>query len=511
MSLVKSTSIVSLMTLLSRVMGLARDHILARYFPPGVEMDAFLVAFRIPNFMRRLFAEGSFAQAFVPVLTEYRAQKTAGDVKEFVDRVAGTLALILLVIVLIGELASPWIALAFGTDRELTSDLMRATLPYILFISLVSFASGILNTYGKFAAPAFSTVYLNLVFIVAALFVAPHMERPIYALGWAVFAGGIVQLLFLLPALWRLGLLPSLRPDLKHPGVRKILNLMLPAVFGSSVAQINLLFDSVIASFLVTGSVSWLYFADRLMEFPMGVFGVALGTVILPSLSKIHANEDPAKFSHILDWGMRWVVLVSFPAMLGLFLLGGPLVSTIFQYDRFTDHDVTMSMLSLLALAAGLPAFILVKVLAPAFYARQDTKTPVKIGITAMIVNMGMNVLIVVPMVLTDFKAPHMGLSIATASTAYLNAGMLFRILLRDKVYVPMPGWWRFLGSCLVALVVMGVALYFYVPELAAWSHARFWTRVEWVSIAVVGGAALYFSVLWMLGIRKQDLVAPTF
>ena len=511
MSILKSASIVSAMTLISRMLGLIRDHVLARYFPPGPEMDAFLVAFKIPNFMRRLFAEGSFAQAFVPVLSEYRTQKSPLEAKDLVDRAAGTLALILFLVVIVGEVTSPWVALAFGTERELTSELIRSTFPYILFISLVSFASSVLNAYGKFAAPAFSPVYLNLVLIITALWVAPHFAQPIYTLGWAVFAAGVVQLLFLLPALYRLGMVPCLRPDLKHPGVRKILKLMMPAVFGSSVAQVNLLFDSVIASFLAAGSVSWLYFSDRLLEFPLGIFGVALGTVILPSLSKIHAAQDPEKFSHMLDWGMRWVVLVSFPAMVGLLLLAGPLVVSVFQYDRFSSHDVEMSRLALVALATGLPAFILIKVLAPGYFARQDTKTPVKIGITAMIVNMGFNVLIVTPMVLLDFSAPHIGLSIATAASAYLNAGMLFRILRRDKIFVPMPGWWRFMLNCLVALLAMATALYFYVPDLNDWIQAKFWVRATWLALSVLGGACVYFAVLLLMGVRRRDLLTPNF
>ncbi|MFP5507053.1 MAG: murein biosynthesis integral membrane protein MurJ, partial [Gammaproteobacteria bacterium] len=404
--MIRDTAVVSAMTLLSRILGLARDLVFARLFGAGTGMDAFLVAFKIPNFMRRLFAEGAFSLAFVPVLGEYRTRRDQAEVRGLIARVAGTLAGILLIVSLVGILASPAVVGLFAPGFlkspekfELTVQMLRVTFSYILFISLVAFASGILNTYGRFALPAFAPVLLNIVLIAAAWWGAPFFEVPVMALAWAVALGGVLQLLIMFPALRRLGLLVRPRWGWKDSGVQRILKLMGPAILGSSVAQINLLLDTIIASFLVTGSVSWLYYSDRMVEFPLGVFGIALSTVILPSLSRTHASADPVKFQYILDRALRWVVLLGTPAALGLLLLSGPIMVALFQYEQFGAHDARMAALSLMALALGLPAFILVKVLAPAFYARQDTRTPVRIAVTAMVANMGLNLLFVLPMV----------------------------------------------------------------------------------------------------------------
>jgi putative peptidoglycan lipid II flippase len=418
------------MTLVSRVMGLIRDMVFARF---GVDagMDAFFVAFKIPNFMRRLFAEGAFSQAFVPVLSEYKTRREQAEVKALVDHVAGTLGGLLALVVLVAILLSPLVVVIFApgfwsdpVKFDLTAQMLRFTFPYLLFMALVAFAAGILNSYGRFAAAAFTPVWLNIVLIAAALLVAPTVDEPMLALSWGVLAAGFVQLLWLLPALARIRLLPRPRWGWRDTGVRRILRLMVPGIIGSSVSQINLLLDTLLASFLVTGSVSWLYYADRLVEFPLGVFGIALATVILPVLSRAYAGQSPERFSRVLDVSLRWVLLLGVPAAVGLVVLARAALSTLFEYGDFAPQDVTMAGLALVAYALGLPGFMLVKVLAPAFYARQDTRTPVKVAIRAMISNMLMNIVFVVPLVLLNVPGAHAGLALATALAAYVNAGL---------------------------------------------------------------------------------------
>ncbi len=505
--LIRNTLVVSAMTLLSRILGFTRDLILARVFGAGGEMDAFFVAFKIPNFLRRLFAEGAFSLAFVPVLGEYRAQREQDEVRELVRRVAGTLAGILSLVSLVGVFASPLIVMLFApgfidepAKFDLTAQMLRITFSYILFISLVAFASGILNTYGKFALPAFAPVLLNVVMISAAWWATPYFDLPVMALAWAVAVAGVVQLLVMFPALRRMNLLDWPRWGWRHEGVQRILKLMGPAILGSSVAQINLLLDTIIASFLVTGSVSWLYYSDRMVEFPLGVFGIALSTVILPSLSRSHATADPVRFQSLLDQSLRWVMLLGVPAALGLFLLSGPIMVALFQYDEFAAHDARMAALSLMAMTLGLPAFILIKVLAPAFYARQDTRTPVRIAIIAMISNMGLNLLFVLPMLYFQIEGPHAGLALATTVSAWLNAWLLYRHLRATGVYAPQPGWGRVLLRVLFGSLVMTALLWFGVKDFDVWvergSTERLLRLALWIGIAGV----TYLGTLQLLG-----------
>ena len=513
--LVKGTATVGGMTLISRVLGLVRDMVFARF---GVDagMDAFFVAFKIPNFMRRLFAEGAFSQAFVPVLTDYRSRGDHAEVRLLVERVAGTLAGLMGLLVLAAVLASPALVLVFAPGFwvdplkfELTAYMLRFTFPYLLFMALVAFAAGILNSYGRFGAAAFTPVWLNVVLIAMALLVAPRLDQPMVALAWGVLVAGLVQLLFLLPALARLRLVPRPRWGLGDPGVSRILKLMLPGIVGSSVAQINLLFDTLLASFLVTGSVSWLYYADRLVEFPLGVFAIALATVILPALSKAHTQGASQQFSHTLDSGMRWVLLIGVPASAGLMALAGPVLSTLFQYDDFSQRDVDMAALALSSYAFGLPAFMLVKVLAPAFYARQDARTPVKVAVRAMAANMVLNVLIVVPLVLFEIPGAHAGLALATALAGYLNAGLLFRYLRAEAVYRPAPGWPRLLLQMLFAVAVMLVVVIWAMPDGPAWMGLSGSQRVRWTGLLVVLGAAAYLASLRLAGLRLSVLRTP--
>lgn len=501
------------MTLLSRVFGLLRDITLAILFGASGGTDAFLVAFKIPNFMRRLFGEGAFSLAFVPVFSEYKEKRSRKELQDLINHVAGKLGGILLLITIIGSLAAPalvWLfAPGFHNDParfELTADMLRITFSYLFFIALVAFAGGILNSFNRFSVPAFTPVLLNLCMIAAAIWLSPLLDEPLMALAWGVALAGLLQFLFQLPFLKQLGLIP--RPQFKrhHDGVTKILKLMLPAIFGSSVAQINLLLDTVIASFLMVGSVTWLYYSDRLLEFPLGIFGIAIATVILPALSRQHACDSGDEFNRTLNWASRLVFIIAIPACIGLFMLAGPILASLFQYGKFSASDTYLASLSLMAYMAGLPAMILVKILAPGFYARQDTKTPVRIGIIAMVSNMALNILFVVPLVMFNYEAPHAGLALATTCSAYLNAFMLYRGLRKIDVFQPVAGWARLLAQITVAGGAMALVIFLVTPELSQWTH---WVMLERIShIAGIIGLAMlvYFVTLMLAGLRPAQL-----
>jgi putative peptidoglycan lipid II flippase len=517
-NLLKNTAVVGGMTLISRILGLLRDMVLARWFGADAAMDAFFVAFKIPNFLRRLFAEGAFSQAFVPIISEYREQRSREAVQALVNRVAGTLGGILLTLSVIGVLASPVLVAIFApgfyyrdpVQFDLAAQMLRMTFPYLLFVSLVAFAAGILNTYGRFAAASFVPVWLNVVLIGAAVLVSPALEQPEFALAGAVFVAGVVQVLFLLPSLQRLALLPRPSWGLRDPGVRRIMKLMLPGILGSSVAQINLLFDTLIASFLVAGSVSWLYYSDRLVEFPLGVFAIALSTVILPSLSRSHANDSAEEFSHTVDWGLRLVLLVGIPSAVGLFLLARPMIATLFHYGDFSTTDVTMAGLSLMAYAAGLPGFMLIKVLAPAFYSRKDPRTPVRIAVIALLTNMTLNLVFVVPMVLLDIPAPHAGLAFATSLAAWVNAGLLLRTLKKRQIYRPDTGWQRLFMQLGLAAMALAVLLVWAVPGITAWLQWSAGLRVASLALWVLAGAGVYLFSLRLSGVDLVHLWQQT-
>ena len=513
--LLKNTAIVGSMTLVSRMLGLVRDIVLARWFGANANMDAFFVAFKIPNFLRRLFAEGAFSQAFVPIISEYREQRDHASVQQLVNRVGGTLLGVLSLLCVIGVLASPVLVTLFApgflyrdpAQFELAALMLRMTFPYILFVSLVAFAAGILNTYGRFAAASFVSVWLNVVLIGAAILVSPYLAQPELALAGGVFVAGVVQVLFLLPSLKRVGLFPKPVWGRQDEGVRRIMKLMLPGIVGSSVAQINLLFDTLIASFLVAGSVSWLYYSDRLVEFPLGVFAIALSTVILPSLSRSHANDSVDEFSHTVDWGLRMVLLVGIPSAVGLLLLARPMLVTLFNYGDFGAADVDMAGLSLMAYAVGLPAFMLIKVLAPAFYSRKDTTTPVRIAVVALITNMVLNLLFVVPMVMLELPGPHAGLALATSLAAWVNAGLLFHWLKKKRVYRPESGWSRFFLQTAFAAIVLGSVLAVGMSPLQDWLEWSVWSRVTGLLLWVAAGAGSYFIALLLSGLKFKTLL----
>lgn len=520
----------SSMTMVSRVFGLIRDQVITTYFGASAATDAFWVAFRIPNFMRRLFAEGSFSTAFVPVFTEVKETRSHAELKALMANVSGTLGAILLVITALGLLFTPQLATLFSAGDGatgalkfgLTVDLLRLTFPFILFVSLTALAGGALNSFHRFGMPALTPVIFNLCMIAAALWLAPRLQTPILALGWAVLAAGVLQLLFQLPVLAKLDLLTLPRWGWSHPDVRKVIRLMVPTLFGSSVAQLNLLLDTLIAAHLVTGSQTWLSLADRFLELPLGVFGVALGTVILPSLARHHVSTDRASFSRTFDWGLRTTLLIAIPASLGLMLLSQALVATLFQYGEFTPSDTRMTAMSVFGLSFGLPAFALLKVVLPAFYARQDTRTPVRAGVASLVANMLFNFAILAVLyslwatpdqqahgfraTLASTPGYHLALGLASAVASYLNLALLWRWLKRDGVYQPQPGWGSFalrVGlACAAMAAVVGVGLY----VLPAFTAASLQARVVNLLLLVGVGAAVYGGALVMFGFRPRDL-----
>lgn len=512
--LLKSTGSTGFGTLLSRITGLVRDALLAQSLGAGIISDAFYVAFKIPNFMRRLFAEGAFSQSFVPVISEYRANRDQAAVRELVSGVAGTLGAVLLVFSILGVIAAPVMVLlfAFGwifndsPSFDHAVGMLRWTFPYVFFVSIVSLLSGVLNSYGRFFVPAFTQVIMNLVLIGAAVWFAQGSDNPGMVLAMAVFIAGVSQVLFLLPAVARLGLLswPRWRPRLE--GVRKIARLMVPGIIGSSAAQISLLLNTQIATLLATGTVTWLYMADRLMEFPLGVFSIALATVILPSLSANHAAKSTAQFSATLDWAMRLVVVLVTPAAVGMLCFAGPMIALLLGYDEFDIEDVRRTSYALMAYSWGVVAFSLVKVLVPGYYARQDTKRPVRIAVIALAVATGLNITVALPAAWLGFEQPHVLIATATSVGGLVNTVMLWRGLTGDGVLVLSPGWRPLLLRVLGANVVMGALLVYLAGDTARWMTMDFFERLWRGGGAIVLGAALYFATLFLLGMRQRHL-----
>ncbi|WP_269791191.1 murein biosynthesis integral membrane protein MurJ [Stenotrophomonas sp. Iso1] len=523
----------SSMTMISRVLGLVRDQVITTTFGSNATTDAFWVAFRVPNFLRRLFAEGSFATAFVPVFTEVKETRPHADLRELMARISGTLGGVLLLVTALALIFAPQLASLFASapaadpaKQGLLIDLFRLTFPFLLFVSLTALAGGALNSFQKFAMPALTPVILNLCMIAGALWLAPRLggtpEKQILALGWAVLAAGLLQLLFQLPALKGINLLTLPRWGWNHPDVRKVLTLMVPTLFGSSVAQINLLLDTVIAAHLTDGSQSWLSLADRFLELPLGVFGVALGTVILPALARHHVKTDGEGFSNALDWGLRTTLLIAVPAMLGLLLLAEPLIATLFQYKRFTAFDTQMTALAVYGLSFGLPAFALLKVLLPAFYSRQDTRTPVRAGLVALVANMVFNFALLAvlyhAMVPETLKAQgvmvalskqpglHLALGIASALSSYLNLGLLWYWLGKTGVYQRRPGWGAYMVRLMLACVAMVAVLAALLYWLPGFTGMDKWHRIGSLALLVGSGGLTYLLAMVAMGFRPREL-----
>ncbi len=508
-SLLKSTFAFSFMTVISRITGLLRDIAFAYYIGATAGFDVFNIAYRIPNFLRGLFGEGAFSQAFVPVLSEYREKRSEAEVKLFLNHIAGLMILVLSILTVVAILVTPYLVYVFAPGfihdpnrLELTAVMLRITFPYILFISLTAYVSGILNAYGKFGIPAFAPNLLNLALIGAAIFLAPYFAEPAAALAWGIFVGGIAQLIFQLPFLYKLNLMP--RPNILwgDTGVGRVLKLMLPAMFGVSVAQISFLVDNLLASFLQVGSVSWLYFSSRLALFPLGVFGVAIATVVLPYLSRKYAAKSQEEFSRALDWALRFVLIIAIPAVIGIVMLAGPIVATLFQFHggQLREFDVLMVRRSLWGFTLGIPAFMLVKVFASGFYSRQNIKTPVKMAVIAMLSNIVLAVILVFPL-------KHAGLALATSLTSSLNAGLLFWTIRRDNHYQPGNGWVIFWLRLIFANVTLALFLWLTAADLAVWfgwsSHVRVWH----LATSCVGAVLVYFACLWVSGMKVREFI----
>jgi putative peptidoglycan lipid II flippase len=510
--MIRSGALVGSMTMISRLLGFLRDIVLARVFGAGPVFDAFILAFRLPNLLRRLFAEGSFSMAFVPVLNEYKERHGHAELKQLVDRVAGTLIAVLLVVTALGIWLAPQIVALVapgfarqGGDPALAADLLRITFPYIFFISLTALAGGILNSWRQFAVPAVTPVLLNVSLIGAAWLFSDRFERPVEALAWGVMLAGVLQLGLQLPFLFRLGLLPRPRWGAAHAGVRRIMALMVPTLFGASVAQLNVLVDTFIASFLVAGSISWLYYADRMLEFPLGVFAIALATVILPGLSSLAAKDDRAGFSRDVDRALRLSVLIGLPAALGLFLLAEPIMLTLFQRGAFSVLDASMAAWALSAYALGLPAYIGVKILAPAFFARQDPRTPVRAALWALLVNFLLN-LALVWLILRYFEfGAHIGLAAASSFAACVNAGLLYWHLRRDGWYWPASGWAPLLLRVSLALMVMLMVVQLVQGQFCDWPGYVLWQRIAVLLGLIASGGVGYFAALLALGWRPSQ------
>lgn len=515
--LLKSGLLVSILTLVSRVLGLVRDVVIANLLGAGVAADVFLFANRIPNFLRRLFAEGAFSQAFVPVFAEYQKQHDIDKTREFIAKVSGTLGGLVTLVTLIAMIGSPVIAALFGTGWFLdwlddgtnaekftqASLLLKITFPYLWFVTFVALSGAILNTIGRFGVMAFSPVLLNVAMISAALFIAPHLSNPDIGLAIGVFLGGLLQFLFQIPFLKQAGFLVRPRWAWNDPHVIKIRTLMIPALFGVSVSQINLLLDTFIASFLMTGSISWLYYSDRLLEFPLGLFGIAISTVILPALSHHHASrtaieqQGEIKFRQTMDWGIRMVLVLGFPAMGGIAVLAQPMLLVLFMRGNFALTDVQAASYSLWAFNSGLLSYMLIKILANGYYARQDTKTPVRYGIIAMVSNMFFNLLAI--------PFSYVGLAIASAMSATLNAYLLYRGLHQQDIYRFSAKSMLFLTKVLLSTIVMIITLYYFNPPLMQWDIMPFGSKISWLAVLILIAIIVYFSVLFLLGIRKKD------
>lgn len=511
MALWRSTVIVSAMTMLSRVLGLVRDVVLLNVFGAGKDFDTFVVAFRIPNFFRRLFAEGAFSQAFIPVLTEYKTSRTHAEVQILISRVFGCLATFMTTLTMIAIIAAPVIMYIYApgfhgdeTKFALATDMFRLTIPYLLFMSLTAFASSILNSYGSFSTPAFAPVLLNITMIAGALWLTPFMAEPIMALGWAVVIAGILQLAIQIPELWRKNLLIPPKVDFKHEGVDRIMKLMLPALFGVSVTQINLLLNTVWASFMQDGSVSWLYSAERMTELPLGLIGVAIGTVILPSLSTQHTEKNPEKFRGMMDWAAKVIVLVGLPASIALFMLSTPIIQALFERGQFTFEDTQMTALALQCMSGGVIAFMLIKVFAPGFYAQQDTRTPVRVGLMAVAANAILNVIFIGFFKLIHWEAEHMALALASTGSAMVNAGLLYFYLHQRNIFRFGAHWKKIFMQFMFANVVMIAALAYAL----SWYNGDVsqWMRVLEVLILCAVGVVAYLAALVAAGFRPRHI-----
>ena len=496
------------MTFISRIFGFIRDIVIARFFGASIYTDAFFVAFRIPNLLRRLFAEGAFSQAFVPILSEYKSTRTKQETQLLVNRVATMLSVVLIFVSFAAIVFAPLIiyvtAPGFSGDAtkfDITVSMFRICVPYILFISLTALAGGVLNIWGKFASPAVSPALLNLSLIVFAIWVSPTFEVPIIALSWGVVFGGSLQLAFQIPFLYKIGMIPRFSWAPRDLGVVRILKLMAPALLGVSVAQISLLINTIVASFLITGSISWLYYADRLMELPVGLLGAALSTTLLPRLSKDFADQNEINYGKSLDSAIRVAIVLGAPCALALVYLAVPLIATLFMYGQFDSQDLHNTGRALCFYGFGVIALVMVRVLTSAFFGRQNTKTPVKIAIMTLFFTQVMNLIFV-------WSLGHAGLALAIALAAWFNVIMLTLSLRKTKIVFPVKSWHPLLSKIVIALIVMIVVFYLLNPSEGFWVNSHMIDRVIRLSSIVFCGGASYLGTLWLMGLRVSDFGA---
>ncbi|BGI50835.1 MAG: murein biosynthesis integral membrane protein MurJ [Arsenophonus endosymbiont of Ceratovacuna japonica] len=505
MNLLKSLVSISFITMFSRILGFIRDLIIASFFGIGAETDSFFIAFRLPNLLRRIFAEGAFSQAFIPILVEYKNNKCDRDTRIFISYISGLLILILTIITLIGILVAPWIiyiiapGFIYASDNiNLTFYLLRITFPYILFISLASLSSAILNLWNYFFIPAFTPTLLNISMIISVLLLSQYCQPSIIALAWGVFIGGILQLLYQLPFLYKIGMLVLPVISFYNKGIYKVIKLIIPALIGVSVSQISLIINTIFSSFLQSGSVSWMYYADRLMEFPIGVLGVALSTILLPALTKSFSIGNYKRYQFLIDWGLRLCFLLALPCAIILGILSEPLIISLFQYGNFTAYDVLMTKNALIAYSIGLIGFIIIKVLAPGFYSRKDTKTPVKIAIITLILTQLMNLIFIKSL-------KHTGLALSISLAACFNALMLYWKLRCKKIFIPLPGWRKFFLKLITSLTTMIIVLLLILNFMPIWDQGNMLMRIIRLLLVLFAGLITYFTTLFFFGFRLHD------
>jgi len=511
----KNTAVVSVFTMFSRIFGYIRDAAIFIFISNSTgALDAFLVAFRVPNFFRRIFGEGALSTAYIPILSDYKNNKSNEEVKEFINSSITTLSIILLIISFIGILIAPIliyiIAPGFVNSEygqsELAGNLLRITFPYMLFICLTAVIASILNTYENFSVPAITPVILNIILILSVIYLAPLFEEPVYALAWGLLFGGIVQLSFQLYPLIKMGLFPKYKLNKNHPGIKKIKVLMLPVIFGSSVTQINLIFDTIIASFLITGSISWLYMSDRFIELPLALFGISIATVLLPKLSEYYSKSDNKSYNATLNWGLKLGILISLPTSIGLILLAEPILITLLQYREFSINDVYMTAISLIAFAIGLPGMIGAKILITNYYSRKDTKYPVKAALIAVIFNFILNIILVLYLISINFKGVHIGLAVATSISAYINFYFLFKNAYKTKILIIDKSVIKIFAKSLLATLIMTIYILNYDLNVNLWVELDIYNRIKTLFLIILSSALIYFIILYLFKISPKNI-----
>ena len=511
----QNTAIVSIFTMVSRIFGYIRDAAIFIFISNSYgALDAFFVAFRIPNFFRRIFGEGALSTAYIPILSDYKNKKSKEETKDFIDSSITTLTSLLIIISIIGVLIAPiliyiiapgFVNSEFG-QGELSSDLLRITFPYMLFICLTAVAGSILNTYENFSIPALTPVLLNIILIISVIFISPYFQEPVFALAWGLLFGGLVQLLFQLYPLIKMGLFPKFKLNKNHPGILKIKVLMLPVIFGSSVTQINLVFDTIIASFLITGSISWLYMSDRFIELPLALFGISIATVLLPKLSEYYGKSDSDSYNSTLNWGLKLGILISIPTTIGLILLAKPILITLLQYKEFTPHDVNMTALSLVTFAGGLPSMIGSKILISGYYARKDTRYPVKAALIAVIFNFVLNILFVVYLTHIKFDGVHVGLAIATSISAYINFFLLLKTALKTKIFILDHSIKQVFYKSTIASIIMTVLILSFDLNSITWLNWTLLERIITLFSIILIATIQYFIFLFIFKITPKNI-----